>query len=91
MKFGRKINGFSRAAASAATVISAQGFGLNCFYEKSPIRSSCVDDFIEWVFAKIQRGGMGTDMPNFGTLFTAEETLELVEYLWHLSFETPSQ
>lgn len=37
-------------------------------------------------YAKIRRGGMGTDMPNFGTLFTVEETLELVDYLWTISF-----
>lgn len=37
-------------------------------------------------YAKIRRGGMGTDMPNFGTLFTVEETLELVDYLWIISF-----
>jgi high-affinity iron transporter len=37
-------------------------------------------------YAKIRRGGMGTDMPNFGTLFTVEEALELVDYLWTISF-----
>ncbi len=37
-------------------------------------------------YAKIRRGGMGTDMPNFGTLFTIEETRLLVDYLWSLSF-----
>ncbi len=34
------------------------------------------------LYAKIRRGGMSTDMPNFGTLFTAEETWALVDYLW---------
>ncbi|GAB4449592.1 MAG: hypothetical protein Kow00120_19830 [Anaerolineae bacterium] len=38
------------------------------------------------LYAKIRRGGMGTDMPNFGTLFTAEETWALVRYLWALAF-----
>ncbi len=38
-------------------------------------------------YAKIRRGGMGTDMPNFGTLFTVEETRDLVDYLWYLSFK----
>jgi plastocyanin/mono/diheme cytochrome c family protein len=38
------------------------------------------------LYAKIRRGGMGTDMPNFGTLFTPEETWELVDYLRSLSF-----
>ena len=33
------------------------------------------------LYAKIGRGGMGTDMPNFGTLFTLNETWALVEYL----------
>ncbi len=39
------------------------------------------------LYAKIRRGGMGTDMPNFGTLFTPEETWALVDYLWTLAFE----
>jgi len=42
------------------------------------------------LYAKIRRGGMGTDMPNFGTLFTPEETWGLVEYLWALAFEPPA-
>jgi len=37
------------------------------------------------LYAKIRRGGMGTDMPNFGTLFTQDETWALVEYLWTLA------
>ncbi len=37
------------------------------------------------LYAKIRRGGMGTDMPNYGTVFTPEETWELVDYLWQLS------
>ena len=43
------------------------------------------------LYAKIRRGGMGTDMPNFGTLFTPEETRALVDYLWSLSFEGSSR
>lgn len=39
------------------------------------------------LYAKIRRGGMGTDMPNFGTLFTPQETWALVDYLWRLSFD----
>jgi plastocyanin len=39
------------------------------------------------LYAKIRRGGMGTDMPNFGTLFTSEETWALVDYLWTLSLD----
>ena len=38
------------------------------------------------LYAKIRRGGMGTDMPNFGTVFTPEETWALVDYLWALAF-----
>jgi cytochrome c oxidase subunit 2 len=38
------------------------------------------------LYAKIRRGGMGTDMPNFGTTFTREETRALVDYLWRLAF-----
>ncbi|MBK8045736.1 MAG: c-type cytochrome [Anaerolineales bacterium] len=33
------------------------------------------------LYAKIRRGGMGTGMPNFGTLFTPEETWDLVHLL----------
>jgi mono/diheme cytochrome c family protein len=40
------------------------------------------------LYAKIRRGGMGTNMPNFGTLITREETWALVDYLWTLSFGT---
>ncbi len=39
------------------------------------------------LYAKIRRGGMGTDMPNFGTVFTPEETWALVHYLWSLAFK----
>jgi mono/diheme cytochrome c family protein len=39
------------------------------------------------LYAKIRRGGMGTGMPNFGTLFTPGETWGLVEYLWRLGFD----
>lgn len=39
------------------------------------------------LYAKIRRGGMGTDMPNFGTLFTPDETWALTHYLWELAFE----
>ena len=39
------------------------------------------------LYAKIRRGGMGTGMPNFGTLFTPEETWALVHYLWTLPIE----
>jgi plastocyanin len=42
-------------------------------------------------YAKIRRGGMGTDMPNFGTLFTPEETRQLVSYLWALALDTESR
>ncbi len=37
------------------------------------------------LYAKIRRGGMGTGMPNFGTIFTPEETWALVDYLWWLA------
>ncbi len=36
------------------------------------------------LYAKIRRGGMGTGMPNFGTLLTPDETWALVQYLWTL-------
>jgi mono/diheme cytochrome c family protein len=37
------------------------------------------------LYAKIRRGGMGTDMPNFGTIFTPDETWALVNYLRSLT------
>ena len=40
------------------------------------------------LYAKIRRGGMGTDMPNFGTVFTPQETWALVDYLWILAVES---
>lgn len=40
------------------------------------------------LYAKIRRGGMGTDMPNFGTVFTQAETWQLVNYLWSLGFKS---
>jgi high-affinity iron transporter len=40
------------------------------------------------LYAKIRRGGMGTGMPNFGTLFTPDETWALVDYLWTLPIAT---
>lgn len=39
------------------------------------------------LYAKIRRGGMGTDMPNFGTILTPDETWALVDYLWVLAFQ----
>jgi cytochrome c oxidase subunit 2 len=38
-------------------------------------------------YAKIRRGGMGTGMPYWGTIFTEEETQSLVDYLWTFLFE----
>ncbi len=35
---------------------------------------------------KILRGGMGTGMPYWGPIFTAEETWDLVAYLWTFQF-----
>jgi heme/copper-type cytochrome/quinol oxidase subunit 2/mono/diheme cytochrome c family protein len=42
------------------------------------------------LYAKIRRGGMGTGMPNFGTVFTPEETWMLVDYLWRLVIDMDS-
>lgn len=38
---------------------------------------------------KIVRGGMGTGMPYWGTIFTNEQTWALVDYLWSIQFEYP--
>jgi mono/diheme cytochrome c family protein/plastocyanin len=38
-------------------------------------------------YAKIRRGGMGTGMPYWGTIFTEEETWGIVDYLWTFLFE----
>lgn len=41
-----------------------------------------------WIYyAKTARGGMGTGMPYFGTLFTEEQTWSVVDYLWTFLFE----
>ena len=36
--------------------------------------------------AKMRRGGMGTGMPYFGTIFTEEELESVVDYLWTFTF-----
>ena len=41
----------------------------------------------EIYYAKIRRGGMGTGMPYWGTIFTEEETWSIVDYLWTFLFE----
>jgi cytochrome c oxidase subunit 2 len=41
----------------------------------------------EIYYAKIRRGGMGTGMPYWGTIFTQEETRSLVDYLWTFLFK----
>ena len=41
------------------------------------------------LYAKIRRGGMGTGMPNFGTIFTPDETWSLVDHLWRFAFGSP--
>ncbi len=37
-------------------------------------------------YAKLRRGGMGTSMPAFGSIFDEAETWKLVGYLWWLTF-----
>jgi cytochrome c oxidase subunit 2 len=37
-------------------------------------------------YAKTRRGGMGTGMPYWGTIFTEEETWGIVDYLWTFLF-----
>lgn len=41
----------------------------------------------EIYYAKIRRGGMGTGMPYWGTIFTEEETWSIVDYLWTFLFK----
>lgn len=41
----------------------------------------------EIYYAKIRRGGMGTGMPYWGTIFTEEESWSIVDYLWTFLFE----
>ena len=38
--------------------------------------------------SKIRRGGMGTGMPYWGSIFTEEELAALVDYLWTFSMAT---
>ena len=40
----------------------------------------------EIYYAKTRRGGMGTGMPYWGTIFTEEETWSIVDYLWSFLF-----
>ena len=51
--------------------------------------SSAAGATSEMYFAKIRRGGMGTGMPYWGTIFTTEETWNLVDYLWSFFFTYP--
>jgi mono/diheme cytochrome c family protein len=39
--------------------------------------------------AKIRRGGMGTGMPYWGSIFTEEELAALVDYVWTFSLGGP--
>ncbi len=39
----------------------------------------------EIYYAKLRRGGMGTSMPGFGTIFNEEETWRLARYIWQLT------
>ena len=38
-------------------------------------------------YGKIRRGGMGTGMPYWGTIFSEEETWSIVDYLWTFVFK----
>ena len=38
---------------------------------------------------KIIRGGMGTGMPYWGTIFTEDQTWSLVNYIWSFQFDYP--
>lgn len=40
------------------------------------------------LYGKIARGGMGTGMPNWGTIYTDEQIWALVDYLWSFQFPT---
>lgn len=40
--------------------------------------------------AKIRRGGMGTGMPYWGSIFTEEELASLVDHLWRFSLGQPA-
>ncbi len=41
----------------------------------------------EIYYAKARRGGMGTGMPYWGTIFSEEETWSIVDYLWTFLFK----
>lgn len=40
-------------------------------------------------YAKLRRGGMGSGMPDFGPIFSEDETWALVDWLWSFQFEEP--
>lgn len=66
--------------AASLTPTSPAPFTANALLEKR----------LDVLYAKIRRGGMGTGMPNFGALFTPEETWALVDYLWLLALSETS-
>lgn len=70
--------GLSEGIAAFTTNVQPQAFGIPAYMFN--MRSDVL-------YAKIRRGGMGTDMPNFGTVFSREETWALVDYLWILAFQ----
>jgi len=37
-------------------------------------------------YGKVQRGGMGTGMPNWGPILTDQQTWAVVAYLWTFQF-----
>ncbi len=40
------------------------------------------------LYGKLRRGGMGTGMPGFGTVFTREQSAQMIDYLWTFVFST---
>ncbi len=76
---GQTGGGDGPAANTTAELPTALGDGAALFAMRADV-----------LYAKIRRGGMGTDMPNFGTLFTPDETWALVDYVWLLAFRESS-
>jgi plastocyanin/mono/diheme cytochrome c family protein len=76
-----------------ADALVAQGIAHDAHMESSGPPTAFADPepmlggTSEVYYAKLRRGGMGTGMPGFGSLFTSDETWALVDLLWTFVFD----
>jgi len=69
---------------AGAAALTQQGNGPSAFTDASMMLGASSDI----LYGKIRTGGMGTGMPGFGSVFTREQTAQLVNYLWTFVFST---